>query len=166
LPAHPKAEAPKKRSKKEEERIVAELEKKRKIAEEMRKKAALLFESPRDTQASALRNQKIRQEMAIFHERQRLEEEEELEREERAKWVAEKIEPELKEMAAAVPARKKLVKKVQDKAITEGLKEILAKVDATEHMIRRNDRQLIYSDIKSRIRKETVAMDRMRQRGT
>jgi hypothetical protein len=84
----------------------------------------------------------------------RLEEEEAMEREERAKWMAEKLGPELKEMAAAVEKRPK--RKMKNKPISDALKAVLGKVEATEHMIRRNDRSLIYLDIKNRIRKESM----------
>lgn len=117
-----------------------------------------MFYDPTETVSTKLRNQRIRQKLALNRERSRIEEEEERERENRRKLTGKRIEPELRRLAAISEERQesafKVAARVNNEASVRELKERMKKVEEEEVILRRNDRKLIMADVDNKRRKE------------
>jgi hypothetical protein len=120
-----------------------------------------LFFDPPETASSKLRNQTIRQKLAIVNERMRIEEEEEHERESHRRAAGRRVEPELRRLAAVSRERQKHGGRGRRAENDESVKELrtrLQKVEAADVMLRRNDRSMILADVGNKHRKEERAM--------
>ena len=117
-----------------------------------------MFYDPAETQASKLRNQRIRQKLALKHEQERLLEEAEVERLQRQHDVYLQLEPELRRLAQISKERqgkaKKFVGRANHPKSVESIQNALKKVDETEVLLRRNDRSLILKDVMNKRTKE------------
>ncbi|OHT17078.1 hypothetical protein TRFO_41309 [Tritrichomonas foetus] len=110
-----------------------------------------MFYDPAETQASKLRNQRIRQKLALKHEQERILEEAEVDRLRREQEVYLQIEPELRRLAKISKERqgssKKFTGRANNPKSVESLQNALKKVEETEVLIRRSDRSLILKDV-------------------
>ena len=132
---------------------------------EKEEKSKKMFFEPAETQASRLRNQRIKQKLAIKHEQERILDEAENERIRRQQQVALQLEPELLRLEQISKERQGKKKKIQgrsnDSKAVESIQNALENVKNTEVLLRRSDRSLILKDVNNKKLKERREKEKM-----
>ena len=121
-----------------------------------------LYIDPHETEASKLRNQAIRQKMALINAQKRMEEEDKFERDVNNRIVAAKIAPTLKKMETAVtlqvPDINERIKKAQEdeKARAEAIERGIQAAKNTEFIAKRQERKIMAISNKNSMKKREI----------
>lgn len=134
---------------------------------EKEEKAKKMFYEPAETQATRLRNQRIKQKLAIKHEQERILDEAENDRIRRQQQAALQIEPELLRLEQISKERqnkeRRFTGRGNNKKTVESIKNAINNAKNEEVLLRRNDRSLILQDVQNKINKERRRIEQMNE---